>query len=349
MELPTGMHCLVVKVGGALLTTKTGIESVDPKGLHAAVQVLSNVWRTFKAQGTTQQQQRLVIAHGAGSFGHNLASKLGLSGSNVVQSANQGAHAASVHSSVTKLNALLVSALVDAGVPCVGVSPLVTGVEFDGNDEVLTGSVLSDTVERLWDLGCVPVIHGDVVFGRVYSSKKAELDVNDNLGIRILSADVIVENLCAMLSTRRRHGTALGRSVHAVFMTDVDGVFSGPPDEPRSQLVPTIRVSPHLRSESEHESDLQCTPCAIDKLDTATHEKERVIVCAATGGDSSSDCTGGMLLKLRMARLIAAAGGVQVRIVNGMREQDALTACLPSDSPNTWVGTSIIQREDMTN
>lgn len=63
-----------------------------------------------------------VVVHGAGSFGHFEASQYGITKPETPQQTLLEGFA-KTRRSVTRLNHLVVSALVDAGIPAVGVSP----------------------------------------------------------------------------------------------------------------------------------------------------------------------------------------------------------------------------------
>lgn len=63
-----------------------------------------------------------VVVHGAGSFGHFEASQYGITKPNTPQQTLLEGFA-KTRRSVTRLNHLVVSALIDAGIPAVGVSP----------------------------------------------------------------------------------------------------------------------------------------------------------------------------------------------------------------------------------
>ena len=81
----------------------------------------------------------------------------------------------------------------------------------------LESSVLSGT-QGLLHRGLVPVVHGDAV-------------LDSQQQVAILSGDVWMLELCKALGARA-----------AVFVTDVDGVFTKPPTEPGAQLLTEILV-----------------------------------------------------------------------------------------------------------
>jgi isopentenyl phosphate kinase len=66
----------------------------------------------------------------------------------------------------------------------------------------------------------VPVLHGDCVF-------------DSQLGVTILSGDTIMRGLAQALQPR-----------YCVFLTDVAGLYSKPPEQPGAQLIPAVEVAP---------------------------------------------------------------------------------------------------------
>jgi isopentenyl phosphate kinase len=89
--------------------------------------------------------------------------------------------AAETHASVRRLNGLVVDALVAAGVPAAGVSPL--GCWATSRRGLVRKETDCAIVREMLDAGLVPVIHGDVV-------RDAQQ------GWAILSGDTILARLC---------------------------------------------------------------------------------------------------------------------------------------------------------
>lgn len=128
---------------------------------------------------------------------------------------------AEVHTSVAKLNSYFVSKLVQAGLPAVGISPFVLGLEMEDQgfhaDSIPT---LLNSVEKLTvELCCIPVIHGDVAF-------------NVNNGLSILSGDIVLSCLAERIPC-----------ISSVFLTDVDGLYDRPPSNKDAKLIKEISVT----------------------------------------------------------------------------------------------------------
>lgn len=209
---------VVVKIGGSACTMKAQFETLNTVALDAAAKQLGELSR---------EGVRMAIVHGAGSFGHQHAREYGVS-----KGTGEGAPTfplpqrlaegfAKTRLSVTTLNKHVITALVKEGLPAVTISPC----PFIGTlRKKLPGARLpASTVEGTVGLlkrNLVPVVHGDAV-----------LDLAQ--GCAILSGDVWMVELCRELGARS-----------AVFVTDVDGVFTKPPTEPGAELLREIWLDP---------------------------------------------------------------------------------------------------------
>ena len=133
-------------------------------------------------------RHKVVLIHGAGSFGHFQAKKYTLSSGGSIDEWKQGTtltrqryvvtlaktyqvsslaryNEIVVYFSVLKLNGLVVDALIKEGVPAVGISPFPTVVSSKKVELLATGVL--NSVSELIRNGLVPVIHGDVIIDRV--------------------------------------------------------------------------------------------------------------------------------------------------------------------------------------
>jgi isopentenyl phosphate kinase len=243
---PTGGADVVVKIGGSACTMKAQFETLNKEALDAAAGQLG----ALRREGV-----QMAIIHGAGSFGHQQAKQYGVSKGvsgdpcRLPPSLMEGA--AKTRLSVTTLNKHVVTALVKEGVPAMTISPC----PFIATEsKKLVGGRLpacaADGAVGLLRRGLVPVVHGDVV-------------LDEAQGVAILSGDVWMVELCRELVARS-----------AVFVTDVDGVFTAPPSQPGSELIQEILVDP------------------------ATGELELTGVSMST---ASHDVTGGLRAKLESA------------------------------------------------
>ncbi len=191
---------LLVKLGGSILTDKARLRI--PR--RAAIRRL--------ARELIQIRQPLLIVHGAGSYGHVLSRKYRLTEGG--PSPSKRIAAAQVQADVKELDALVVHALIDAGLPAVPIAPSAVLSLDDGR----VSSVDITPFLEYASMGFTPVTFGDVV-----------RDVRR--GFSICSGDVMMLELARTFRPDR-----------AVFAADVDGLFTADPKRHRdARLLEAVR------------------------------------------------------------------------------------------------------------
>ena len=198
---------VLVKLGGSAITDKSSFETLHAANLREC------------CDSVARSDQRIVVCHGAGSYGHFQAREHAVSkGTGDPKFSWRGFGL--TRSSVCKLNGLVVDGLLAAGIAAVGVSPCNAFGATRGRGVVPRAARRRGVarVRELLGTGCVPVIHGDAC-------------LDDVQGASILSGDTLMTLLAEEL-----------RPKLVVFITDVPGVFDRPPDEPGATLVPRISV-----------------------------------------------------------------------------------------------------------
>ncbi len=179
------MSVVVLKIGGSVLTDKSKASTPRPEQI-----------RRMAAEIGAAGCRKLVLIHGAGSFGHHQAKEYGL---------KAGLNERSIrgimptHNAVRALDDMIVDALYDNGVYAAPVHPLSSCVLKGGRIE----HMCLDVIDRMLASGIVPVLHGDVV-------------VDAERGIDVLSGDQLVTYLSMAL---RAEKVGIG--------TNVDGVYAG--------------------------------------------------------------------------------------------------------------------------
>ncbi len=142
---------LFLKLGGSLITDKTGVEAVRPD-------VLTRLADEIAQARAGKSDLRLLIGHGGGSFGHVAAARhntrLG------VQTADHWHSFAEVHAAMARLNRLVVEALLAVGVPALSLQP--SALVRCENGRIIT--INTAAIQSALDAGLVPVIYGDVAF-----------------------------------------------------------------------------------------------------------------------------------------------------------------------------------------
>ncbi|MFZ0544278.1 MAG: isopentenyl phosphate kinase [Candidatus Promineifilaceae bacterium] len=142
---------LFLKLGGSLLTDKTGVEAVRGD-------VLTRLAGEIAAARQANPDLKLLLGHGSGSFGHVAARKYGTR--HGVKTAEGWRGFAEVSASAARLNKLVREALLDAGVPVLSLQPSASAVCVNGQIKSLAVS----PVEAALSAGLVPLVYGDVAF-----------------------------------------------------------------------------------------------------------------------------------------------------------------------------------------
>ncbi|XP_062975723.1 uncharacterized protein LOC134394309 [Elgaria multicarinata webbii] len=269
----------ILKLGGSALTQKNQLETLKADSLQRAAAIVS------KLRGAGER--RCIVVHGAGSFGHFQAKE-----NDVASGAPAGSAASDnlrrglclTRLSVTKLNHLVTEQLVSCGVPAVGISPF--GSWKTACKNVSQAGI--EAVKDVLDAGYVPVLHGDCA-----------LDLEQHCCI--LSGDTIIEVLAMKFFPRR-----------VVFLTDVSGIYSCPPDTPGAQLVDSIVIGPDENMEP---------PVLTSVL--------------------PHDTTGGVSLKLQTAvKIVSQSRGAIPVLICKLDSEAAERACLTGEM-NGGEGTKI--------
>ena len=162
---------VLLKLGGSVVTDKRIDGVVD----HAAIGAIADLLGASGFRG--------IIVHGAGSCGHPEAQRYGLArGADCTNRAGIPV----THEAVASLHRTVVTALSGAGIDAVGVHPLAACTADDGR----IVSFEEEPLRLLLGLGCVPVLHGDVVMDR-------------RRGACIVSGDQLVAYLAPRLGLSR--------------------------------------------------------------------------------------------------------------------------------------------------
>lgn len=139
----------LIKLGGSVITDKSGEGVVDRERLATAAREIGN-----------RPGRAAVLVHGAGSCGHPQAQAAGLD-RGLEPGRIHGIH--HTHRAVSLLNDAVVAALRREGVEAIGIHPFGMCTAKDGR----IASCETDQIDLMIDHGILPVLHGDVVMDRV--------------------------------------------------------------------------------------------------------------------------------------------------------------------------------------
>jgi len=193
----------IIKIGGSAITNKDKFETLNDDVLDQVTSMISDLHKAGI---------KMIVIHGAGSFGHFQASKFNVQ--------NGGIGLCEIRRSVLKLCLLFTNKLVEAGVNAVS-CPTFLFWETKTIDEEPLSVVKhnADMIEDLVKKGFVPLLHGDVVFDQTKN-------------FTILSGDVITRVLAEVLKPKR-----------VVHLSDIKGIYTAPPEKIGSELIKEIVVT----------------------------------------------------------------------------------------------------------
>ncbi|KAI8146578.1 Aspartate/glutamate/uridylate kinase [Fennellomyces sp. T-0311] len=274
------MKTVIIKLGGAAITNKKGsCQLADLHSLDALMNQIQQAYEFLSAAG-----HKLILIHGAGSFGHPQARRYNLKQGWVTTSGlstpplgdeddplDQKAGFAHTRKCLLELHLALLSRLQQRGLPVLGLSPF-EHLETDGGDKSPNSCFqdLANRTSQYLKLGFIPLLHGDAVLDR-------------SLGCTILSGDIVMHKLVMLIPNITR----------CVFVTDVEGIYDADPKTTkRPKLIKHMPVRP------EEDKPL---PKRGGATKTAANRKQRRLAPVSTG---VIDVTGGMGGKAKWARQI---------------------------------------------
>lgn len=167
---------LLLKLGGSLLTDKTGVEAIRPA-------VIARLTQEIAAAQQQRPALRLLVGHGSGSFGHVAGARYGTRQG--VQTADQWRGFAEVSAAAARLNRIVIAALLAEGVTAVSCQPSASAVCAGGQLVQMAIRPLALALAA----GVTPVIYGDVAFDVTW-------------GGTIVSTEEILQHLVGALPQR---------------------------------------------------------------------------------------------------------------------------------------------------
>jgi isopentenyl phosphate kinase len=193
-----------VKLGGSIITDKRQRYTLREENVHRLAQEMA-----AGLQG--KKDLRLLIGHGAGSFGHVAAHENGF---NVTQKASTSAQAiAQVSAATQRLHQMLIQILLEKGVNAISIHPSSVASCKEGT----LASFGLDALDSALRLNMPPLIHGDVV-------------ADDDGTWRIVSTEELFIHLAPLLQPDK-----------IILVGEVDGVFTSDPlNDASAQPIPTI-------------------------------------------------------------------------------------------------------------
>ncbi len=146
-----------IKFGGSIITDKRTQESAN-------LPVIQRLASEIATACAARPDQRILIGHGSGSFGHHYAARYGVH-RGLGSSADWIGFALTARAA-RKLHGIVIDALLAAGIPALSLQPAAALSSAAGHiSQWQTDSIAHALAHRL-----VPVIHGDVSFDSTQGS-----------------------------------------------------------------------------------------------------------------------------------------------------------------------------------
>jgi len=179
------MDLVIVKLGGSVLTKKEGYKEENRASIARLAKGIADVYSKCK----------LVLVHGAGSFGHAPVVKHGINEG--VRTNAQKVGFADTHLAVSQLSNMIVEELIKNGVPAISMPPAV--ICRQDNKTIKEFGI--GQIKAFLDAGYLPVVYGDMV-------------LDDSMGGSVVSGDRLMAALAKGLGAKRM-----------VSISDVEGVY----------------------------------------------------------------------------------------------------------------------------
>ncbi|MFX0104055.1 MAG: type 2 isopentenyl-diphosphate Delta-isomerase [Candidatus Hodarchaeota archaeon] len=179
---------ILLKLGGSLLTDKNKPFSLREEILEGCLTQI------------IESKRLIILIHGGGSFGHPIAKKYEISKGLNESIEDQIVGLSKTHEAMKKFNSIIINKFLDKGCPAISIQP--SSIFIEDFNEIIIKSI--DPIEKLLDLGIIPVLYGDILLSKDHS-------------FSILSGDHIILKLCEKIRNFK--------ILKVIFAIEKDGVF----------------------------------------------------------------------------------------------------------------------------
>lgn len=216
---------IILKLGGSVITKKElSVPQVETERLKA----IANSLREY----FNPEEFRLILIHGAGSFGHVLAKKYELQ-NGTKDHPEKVPQALEVQTSVKSLHEVFMNIFQSAGLPVASFPTHIVTTNSQGKLATIATHSLREALEK----NHMPVLYGDMI-------------PDSEWGYSICSGDVLAARLAKDLEANS-----------VFFASDVDGIFTSDPHlHPEAQLIPEASLedilSGTIRLDTSHNIDV---------------------------------------------------------------------------------------------
>ena len=174
LKLKSNNEVLLLKLGGSLLTDKNIPFSIREDVVKSAVQQIIDA------------NEKLILIHGGGSFGHPLAKKYKISEGVNASIPDQILGLTETHQSMNKFNSYLIKLFLAKKYPTLSIQA--SSIFIKDSENISTHSI--NVIETALDLNILPILYGDIILDKQGS-------------FSIISGDQIIFQLCENLTKYR--------------------------------------------------------------------------------------------------------------------------------------------------
>jgi isopentenyl phosphate kinase len=188
LKLTLQKEVILLKLGGSFLTDKDKPKSIREDVVRKAVQQI------------IEANEKLIIIHGGGSFGHPLAKKYLISAGYDEKIPNQILGLTETHQAMNKFNSYVVDLFLERDFPVLSIQSSSIFMKNASNISIQSINV----IETALDLNILPILYGDII-----------LDKHGSFSI--LSGDQIIFELCENLKKYQIS--------KVIFTMETDGIY----------------------------------------------------------------------------------------------------------------------------
>jgi isopentenyl phosphate kinase len=179
---------ILLKLGGSLLTDKNKPYSLREDIINNAIKQLISA------------NEKVILIHGGGSFGHPLAKKYKILKGINPSVENQILGLTKTHQAMNKLNSYLVKSFLEKDYPSLSIQP--SSIFMKDTEKIIT--ISTDIIEGILDLNIMPILYGDIILDKQGS-------------FSIISGDQIIFELCKNIERYRIS--------KVIFTMETDGLY----------------------------------------------------------------------------------------------------------------------------
>jgi isopentenyl phosphate kinase len=212
----------LIKWGGSVITDKSKLKTFRKGTVNRLSLEIKHA------------NKKMIIIHGAGSFGHIKAKKHRLHEGH--KNDSQLPAVSDVQKDVRELNLKVIDCMMNSGLRPISLPPSAT---IKCSNKVIK-KIDADIFKHYIKLGCVPVTFGDVV-------------LDEQLGFCICSGDQIMLELAKVFKPEK-----------TIFVTNVDGVYTKNPTKKGAKLLNMI--NPNIKISSSGSEVIDVTDSITGKL-----------------------------------------------------------------------------------